>query len=85
MLYKVNSPSPTQVTPRFLWTPKVHCRVHKRPPQFPIFSQVTPVHVLTHHFIMIHFNIILASAFNEPVQARGPAMVLSREQIISPT
>ena len=59
-IWQANSSSSSQEIPRILCNPKVHYRVHKRPPPASILSQINPIHPLT-HFLQIHFNIIIPS------------------------
>ena len=43
--------------PAFLWNPKVHYHIHKRPPPVPVLGRPNPVHIQTSHLLEIHPNI----------------------------
>jgi len=51
----------TQKIPRPLRNPKVHYRVKKIPPMFPVLSQMHPVHTFPPYFNNIHCNITFSS------------------------
>jgi hypothetical protein len=56
--WEANSFSASKKTPRILWNPQVHYRIHKSPSPMCILSQIDLVHALQTHFSNILFNII---------------------------
>ena len=61
--WEANSSLASQETPRILWSPKVHYRIHKSHARGPIVSQINHVHASTSYFLKIHFNIILPPTY----------------------
>jgi len=48
----------SQEIPRISRNPRVHYRIHKRPPTVSILGQPNPVHILTSYLLEIRPNII---------------------------
>jgi len=64
--WEAKRPSGNQEFSRISWNPKIHYRIHNRPPPFPILSQINPIHVPRFHFLKSHFNIILSLRLRPP-------------------
>ena len=56
----------SQEIPRNSRNPKVHYRIHKRPPPISILGPLNPVHIPTSHLLEIHPNIIHPSTPRSP-------------------
>ena len=53
LLEKLTGFAASQEIPRILWNQKVHYRIHKFPPPFPILSQLHPVSTSSHFLKLI--------------------------------
>ena len=69
--WKANRFAASQEIPRISQNPKVHYRIHKRPPPASILGQPNPVHIPTSHLLEIHPNI------THPSTPRSPQWSLS--------
>jgi len=70
--WETNRFSASQEIPLILWNPKVHYRIHKCPPPFPILGQTNPVHTPTSYLLKIHLNIIISSTPGSPQWSFSP-------------
>ena len=57
--WESNRFSASQRIPWILRNPNFQYRIQKRPPLFPILSQITSFHASPNHLLKIHFNIII--------------------------
>ena len=64
--WEVNWFAASQDIPRISRNPKVHYRIHKRPPPVSILGQPNQVHIPTSHLLEIHPNIIHPSTPRSP-------------------
>ena len=69
----------SQEIPRISRNPKVHYRIHKRPPPVSILDQPNPVHIPTSHLLEIHPNII------HPSMPRSPSLRFPNQDPIHPS
>jgi hypothetical protein len=60
----------TQDLPSILWNPKVHYRLHKRPPLAPILSQIDPIPTIPSYVITM-YNVFLAICFGLTCPSSG--------------
>jgi hypothetical protein len=56
--YECGSPIASQEIPCLLWNSKVYYHAYSRMPLDPVLSHINPVHILTHNFVKVNFNII---------------------------
>jgi hypothetical protein len=62
VLEKLRVRSASQETPRILWNPKAHHRVHNSPPPVPILSQINPIHIPKPYFPKIRLVFLVVSS-----------------------
>ena len=72
----------SQEIPCISRNPKVHYRIHKRPPPVSILGQPNPVHIPTSHLLEIHPNIIHSSTPKSPQWS--PSLRFPHQQHIRP-
>ena len=82
LLEKPTGFAANQEIPCILWNPKVHYRTHKRPPPFPILSQLHPVPTTPSHFLKIHLIIILPPMFWSPQRSLSLITLVHSDQIV---
>ena len=73
----------SQEMPHISRNPKVHYRIHKRPPLVCILGQPNPVHIPTSHLLEIHPNIIHSSTPRSPQWT--PSLRFPQQDSIQPT
>jgi len=66
LLEKLTGFAASQEIPRISRNPKVHYRIHKRPPPVSILGQPYPVRIPTSYLLEIHTNIIHPSTPTSP-------------------
>jgi len=81
-VFKANWFAASQEIPRISRNPKVHYRIHKRPPPVSILAQPNPVHIPTFHLLEIHLNIIHPSAPRSPQWS--PSLRFPQQDLIDP-
>jgi hypothetical protein len=62
IILKADSHPACQKYPAFLWNPKLHYYVHKRPPLDPILSQPNAVRPINPYLPKIQLNVIIPPA-----------------------